>query len=142
MNKIDTSDFKRLIGTWKTSGQVTSENQTLRLSGRDTYEFILQGNYILHKAAVMMGEEKSETFEVIGLDSATGLADLNYFNAKGESGKMTGEISGDDLSIHGDGIKFMGSFNNESTTITGKWFIQEKEKKWKEFISLKLEKET
>lgn len=55
MIKIETSNFKRFIGIWKTTGQISTENQTLNLSGTDTYELILDGNYILHKADVIMG---------------------------------------------------------------------------------------
>lgn len=35
MKKIDTSDFNRLLGIWKTSGQISKDNQTLILSGTD-----------------------------------------------------------------------------------------------------------
>jgi len=63
MAKIETSNFKRLIGIWKTTGQISIENQTFNLTGTDTYELILEGNNILHKADVIMGNEKSETLE-------------------------------------------------------------------------------
>lgn len=140
MNKIENSDFKRLIGTWETSGQVHAANGTVNLSGLDSYEFILGGNYILHKADVMIGNEKSETFEIISLNKKTGDAQMQYFNSKGESGVMTSEINGNEFQIIGDGIKFMGAINSENTELTGQWLIQKENKNWTEFIILKLEK--
>ena len=54
----------------------------------DSYELILDGNYILHKADVMMGNERSETFELIKLYSSLDKAKMQYFNSKGEEGTM------------------------------------------------------
>lgn len=140
MTKIETSNFKRLIGSWKTSGQISSENQILNLSGTDTYELILDRNYILHKADVIMGNEKSETFEIISLTNTTDKAKMQYFNSKGESGLMTSEIINNDFQINGDGIKFSGTINDENSEVIGNWFLQADGKSWTEFISLKLEK--
>lgn len=141
MTKIETSNFKKLIGIWKTSGKILSDNKTLSLYGTDSYEIILDGNYILHKAAVMMGNEKSETFEIIGLEKSVDKAEMKYFNSKGESGIMTSQITVDDFQINGDGIKFVGKFIKESTELVGKWFLQSADKSWNEFIELRLEKQ-
>lgn len=141
MTKIETSKFKRLIGVWKTTGQITSGNETLKLEGKDTYEFILDGHYILHKADVTMGSEKSETFEIISLDNSDNKAQMKYFNSKSESGTMTSQINDNDFLINGEGIKFEGTINNENTEVVGKWFLQADDKCWEEFISLKLEKQ-
>jgi hypothetical protein len=138
--KIETSDFKRLIGTWRTEGLILTDKNNVRLDGTDCYEFILDGNYILHKADVMMGDERSETLETIQLDSSEHKAKMQYFNSKGESGVMTSLLSGNDLKIDGTGIKFRGTINNENTEITGKWYLQT-EINWTDFIELKLTKQ-
>jgi hypothetical protein len=141
MTKIETTNFKRLIGVWKTSGQVLIENQTKNLAGTDTYEFILDGNYILHKADVLMGNEKSETYEVIGLDSSSEKAIMKYFNSKGENGVMTSQINENDFQINGDKIKFAGKINDKNTELVGKWFRQSEDLSWSQFIEMKLEKQ-
>ncbi|WP_026968756.1 DUF1579 family protein [Algoriphagus terrigena] len=141
MTKIANSSFRRLLGVWKTSGQILSGDSTLSLAGTDSYELILNGNYILHKAAVMMGDEKSETFEIVGLDGSSEKAAMNYFNANGESGTMTGQIEGDDFLINGDGLKFSGKINEANTAVIGKWLQQAEDNSWVEFIDLKLEKQ-
>ena len=70
MTQIETSIFKRLIGVWKTSGRILSDGKTLILRGTDSYEIILDGNFILHKADVLMGNERSETVEIIELEDS------------------------------------------------------------------------
>lgn len=57
-----------LIGTWKTEGQVkpAGDNPGTMFTGTDSYEWILDKSFILHKANVMMGNEKIKVFEIIG----------------------------------------------------------------------------
>src|SRR5690606_319471 len=107
MTKIAESGFQRLLGVWKTSGQILSGGDTLILRGRDSYKLILGGNYILHKAAVYMGDVQSETFELIGLNGSSKDAEMTYFNSAGERGTMKGNIEGDDFLIKGDRLRFV-----------------------------------
>ncbi len=135
MKKIDTSDFNRLLGIWKTSGKISKDNQTLILNGTDSYELILDGKYILHKADVIMGSERGETFEIISVTNIENRAEIQYFNSTGES-----EITDNDFRINGEGIKFCGTINDKNSEIIGKWLLQTTDKNWKELIDLKLEK--
>lgn len=135
------SNFKRLLGVWKTSGQVISEHGNLELSGFDSYELILSGNYILHKANVKMGTDISETFEIIKFDNIIEEAVMTYYNSEGEDGTMRSEIKGNSFIIEGSGLRFQGSINNENSEVKGKWFKQTMGDKWIEFIELKLEKQ-
>lgn len=70
MKNISQSKFNRLVGAWKTSGVIHSEGQRVQLIGTDSYELILDGNFILHKSDVKIGGEKSETFEIFKLDGS------------------------------------------------------------------------
>ena len=141
MKKIETSNFKILTGTWKTTGTIKTSNETQVLDGYDSYELILDGNFILHKADVRMGNETSETVELISLDGSVDKARMQYFNSKGETGVMNGKLTNNELEIDGSRIKFRGVINNECTEITGKWFLQTDNNDWTEFIELKLEKQ-
>ncbi len=141
MPKIAATHFRRLLGVWKTSGQIQSDKQTLTLSGTDSYELILHGNYILHKADVRMGDEKSETYEILAIDSSSGKAEMRFFNSSGESGVMTAQIVDDEFRIDGDRLKFAGKINDGDTEIVGKWFRQSDDTSWSEFIELRLEKQ-
>lgn len=141
MGKIEESKFVRLVGTWKTTGEVKSEQGILKLTGMDSYELILEGHFILHKADVMIGDDKSETFEIIGLENLSDKAKMQYFNTKGEEGIMWGSILNNEFNIAGNELKFIGTFNNENTRISGKWFMQAEKDEWIDFIELTLEKE-
>ena len=141
MTKIEESNFKKLIGVWKTTGQILSGKDRLQLHGTDSYEFILNENYILHKADVKMGNERSETLEIIELAGAKNKAKMHYFNSKGESGIMTGNLNNGVFEIDGDGIRFSGNINDESTEIVGKWYVQGENKNWTDYIELKLQKQ-
>ncbi|NDP26636.1 MAG: DUF1579 domain-containing protein [Flavobacterium sp.] len=141
MNKIEDSNFKRLVGIWKTTGEIKSGPENQKLMGIDSYELILDGYFILHKADVKMGNDKSETFEIIGLDNSLDKAKMQYFNSIGEDGMMWSSIINNDFKIEGDGLKFTGTINEENLIISGKWYIQTENKEWIEFIDLNLEKQ-
>ncbi len=141
MKKIEISNFKRLVGIWKTTGEIKSGKENLKLIGLDSYELILDGNFILHKADVKMGNERSETFEIIGLESSSEMAKMQYFNSKGEDGIMWSSIFNNEFNIEGNGLKFNGTINEENTRISGKWYIQTESEGWIDFIDLLLEKE-
>jgi hypothetical protein len=138
---MPTNNFQRLIGVWKTEGVVIAENGNLELQGTDSYELILDGKYILHKANVKMGEEKNETFEMMSLVDSLERAGMHYFNSKGESGVMTGYLEGNNFVIEGDRIKFKGSIDDMNTKIVGKWYLQPPDNEWTEFIYITLTKQ-
>ena len=140
MKKIEQSKFKRLLGVWKTSGNDSSDDESLELRGIDSYELILDSNYILHKAAVEIGGEGSETFEVIKLGNSYEEAEMYYFNNKGEDGKMMGSVRNNTFKIEGKDLKFNGTIAEDDTTIIGKWYRLTENKKWVTFIDLRLEK--
>ncbi|KQB42675.1 hypothetical protein [Flavobacterium aquidurense] len=143
METIETSNFSKLIGIWVTKGTVLPDHA--ELIGIDTYEYILNGNYILHKADVKMGNERSQTFEIISLANTslantTKRAKMQYYNTKGKSGSMTGYLTKNIFKIRSTTMKFEGKFNDESTELIGKWFLKENDK-WINFIDLKLKKQ-
>jgi hypothetical protein len=138
--RIESSNFKRLVGIWETKGTIHTEKGNSALMGTDSYEFILDGTCLLHKADVMIGNEKSETFEMITLDDSAEQIKMQYYNSKGESGVMKGSLSNNDFKIEGDKLKFEGILNNDNSILAGKWYMQTKENVWTEFIELKLMK--
>ena len=142
MEKNENNPFLRLIGTWKTKGKVLQSGSSSEsiLIGTDSYELILSGHYILHKADVLMGSEKTETFELIALDGRDSKTKMQYYNSKGESGFMMGTIRKNDFQIDGDNLKFRGKLNDDNTLIVGKWFVKTESGEWKDFIELELKK--
>ena len=141
MAKIATSSFKRLIGVWKTEGTILNAKENSSLVGTDSYELILDGNFILHKADVKMGNKKSETFELISVDNSNERGKMQYYNSKAERGEMTCSLINNDFNIEGDKLKFEGIINDENTTLVGIWQIQSENGEWTDFIKLKLSRD-
>ncbi len=140
MTTIEESNFSRLIGIWVTKGMIFTKSDNIALIGIDTYEYILNENYILHKADVKMGDERTQTFEIISLNNSKERAKMQYYNSKGESGSMASYLANDVFKIKSSTMKFEGKFNDENIELRGKWFVKESDK-WLDFIDLKLKKQ-
>ena len=136
----EVNPFIRLIGNWKTSGQMKSEKDFVPISGMDRYEWILNESFILHRADVMLGNERSETLEIIKPGHSND-AIMKFFNNRSEEGIMRGSILNNEFRMEGDGLRFIGTINDANNLISGKWYRQDDHKEWKEFIELTLEKQ-
>lgn len=139
---MEKNSFMGLIGIWKTTGEIKSGGTLLKLIGTDSYELILDGTFILHRADVEMGGERSETMEIIKLDDSGRHATMHYFNSKGENGQMLGSIINSGFKIEGEGLRFNGTIKEENTKISGKWSIRTETGEWEDFIDINLEKQT
>lgn len=141
-NRIESTEFKKLIGKWKTEGRIlaTDNNPEMKIAGTDTYELILGGFFILHKADVVMGNEKSQTFEIIGLDETGNQATLEHYNTQGSSGKMTGTLKSNELKINGKVLRFRGQLNDSENQINGTWEKLDNQNAWESFLEMKLTK--
>jgi len=137
-NRIENTEFRKLIGKWKTEGQMlaTKNNPEMKITGTDTYELILGGFFILHKADVLMGNKKSQTHEIIGVDKTQDQATLEHYDNKGSSGKMTGSLENGELKINGDKLRFKGQFNNSENEIVGIWEKLTEQSNWVEFLKM------
>ena len=88
-------DLGFLIGNWKTQGQVFagSPEDILQIRGTDSYEWLLNNQFILHKVNVTIGNEKTEAFEIIGsADASKNLFNLRSFDNKGGFLEMKGAL--------------------------------------------------
>ncbi len=115
-------------------------NPEIKIVGTDTYELILDGFFILHKADVLMGNEKSQTFEIIGLDKTDNQATLEHYNNQGSSGKMTGTLKSNELKIDGEALRFRGQLNGSENQIKGMWEKLDNQNEWESFLEMKLTK--
>lgn len=132
------NNFNRLIGAWATSGKVFGGPEPQLIMGTDRYEWILEANFILHTADVMMGQIRSETLEIIKPGEEAEKAAMHYFNADGRNGTMYGYIVDDEFRIEGEHLKFEGKFLNEGDALLGNWWQWSTEGKWELFIELQL----
>ena len=140
--RIENTDFKKLIGKWKTEGRIlkTDQNPEMKISGTDVYEMILGGFFILHTADVLMGNEKSQTYEIIGWDQPNDQATFQHYNNQGLSGKMTGIIKNNEFKINGEGLRFNGQINNNDKEIAGTWEKLTDQNNWVAFLKMNFTK--
>lgn len=137
---IEYQYLNRFAGKWETKGRIPSSETSpeIIIMGTDTYEWILDGFYLLHKADVLIGDEKNETFEIIGFDNETGKYIMQFFNNKGESGYMSGHHEKETWKFQGEALRFTGGFKNDNNEFSGIWEILNEHKKWIHFMDINL----
>lgn len=142
--RIDNSEFQKLIGEWKTEGRILAQDKesAISLHGTDRYKLILDGYYILHQADVLIGEARGQTYELISLDEAGPKATFAYFNNQGASGKMDGLLEKDHLTIEGDGLRFEGHLTDEGKQLVGIWQQLDRQGHWQDWMEIRLSKLT
>jgi hypothetical protein len=138
--RIEYSDFRVFIGKWKTEGRVfqTSESPEMEIIGTDTYEPILDGFFILHKADVLIGEEKSQTLELMWFPDVNNQVSLQHYDNTGSSGLMSGKLENGEWKITGKELRFDGKFSENYDELSGNWYRMDNKKKWVNFIEIKL----
>jgi hypothetical protein len=137
--KIENSNWIRLIGKWNTDGTILKNkiDSQEKITGTDSYELILDGNFILHQANVLMGGVKSETYELIQLENSVTVK-MHYYNSNQESGGMIGFLHEDELKFESENLRFRGTISSDNTLIIGIWEQLEEDNKWSDFIEIKL----
>ena len=130
------SSLRFLIGHWETSGEVVAAGgPAVKISGTDIYEWILDKNFILHKANVLMGDERVEVFEIIGpLNQQDREVQMRSFDNVGNFTLMQGKIGDDIFSITGNDMHAVLSVDGENK-MSAHWEKQENNL-WKPWMKL------
>jgi len=139
---IEYEYLNKFAGRWNTEGKIPSSETSpeINISGTDTYEWILGGFFLLHKADVIIGNEKSETFEVIGFDKESGKYNMQHFNNQGNSGFMSAYCENGTWIFQGETLRFRGGFKKDNKEFSGIWEISNDHKNWTHFMDIKLTK--
>jgi hypothetical protein len=136
---LELKELNKFLGSWRTEGKIPASPSTaeVKIHGTDTYEWLPGEFFLLHKADVMKGEDRSETFEVIGYDPWIGKYTMQHYDNKGQSGYMTATCEKDVWMFLGDTLRFTGSFKKMDTEFSGIW-EQLTEGKWVHFMDISL----
>ena len=132
-----------LIGTWKTQGKVRADGATpeITFNGTDSYEWILNRKFILHKVDVMMGNEKTEAVEIIGgynVENKT--YHMRSFDNRGTVMEMEAHIDKQDvLHIVGSDMRSKLTRRDENTLIAH-WERLAENQTWVAWMDLQLSK--
>lgn len=139
---VEHNQLSKFVGHWSTEGKIPATNSSseIKISGTDTYEWLPGEFFLLHKAHVLIGEEKSETYEVIGFDKHLGKYTMQHYDNKGNSGFMTASYKNQIWEFLGENLKFTGGFKKENNEFSGIWEQSEDGNNWTHFMDIKLTK--
>jgi major membrane immunogen (membrane-anchored lipoprotein) len=139
--QIKNSHFKKFLGKWKTEGRIlkTSKHPETKIKGTDSYELILDDRFILHKANVLMGKQRSQTYEIIGIGKSSKTFTMQHYDNSGASGFMSATFKNGKWNHLGEDLRFTGKFSKNEKEFSGLW-ERFSRKKWRDFIEIKLTK--
>ena len=132
----------KFVGCWNTEGTIPAKDETpeIRIVGTDTYEWLPGEFFLLHKADVLIGGDKNQTFEIIGFDKLTGKYTMQHYDNRGNSGFMTATCEGKIWTFIGEGLRFTGGFKNNHEEFSGIWEKSADGKNWNHFMDIQLNK--
>ena len=132
-----------IIGAWQTEGEVmqTSKSPELKIKGTDSYEWSLDGNFIMHKASVMMGDAPTEVIEFIGVHERERDAyELRSFDNSGVFTTMYGSIDDGTFYVTGKNVRSRLTPNKDGAAMSAHWERSEDGKKWISWMNLRFKK--
>jgi hypothetical protein len=141
-NDLAHEQLGKFAGCWNTEGKIMATEGTpeIRVYGTDTYEWLPGGFFLLHKVDVLVGNERNETFEIIGFDKHIGKYTMQHYDNKGNSGFMTATCEEELWTFIGEGLRFTGGFKNDGKEFSGIWEQSADSKNWTHFMDIKLNK--
>lgn len=94
------------IGKWHTTGDVaaTSSLPALKVDFLDTYKWYPGGFFLVHDAEGKVGEEYSNSIEIIGYDSERACYVATFFDSTGGSGKEEIHLNGNTWTWRGTNV--------------------------------------
>lgn len=142
-SSLEHDQLNKFVGQWRTEGKIiaTDSFPEIKISGTDTYKWLPGEFFLLHTVDVLIGDDKNETFEIIGFDKQTGKYTMQHYDNKGNSGSMTATVEKGVWTFLGDNLKFTGGFKNNDQEFSGIWQQSTDGKNWKHFMDIKLIKQ-
>jgi hypothetical protein len=148
MKNLTQAEMERLqflIGKWNTEGEIIAHdrNAATKFKGTDTYEWILDGHFILHKVDVEMNNEKILATEIIGeFDGVTKRYKMRSFDNHGVFTEMEGHFD-EQGTFHILGDKMRSKLSvTDSNTLTAHWENSVDNQTWLPWMDLTLTKQS
>jgi len=131
-----------LVGKWHTSGEIlkSGTKPSIQIKGMDTYEWINNGFFLLHRVDVFMGEERTEVIEIIGYDNIRKKYFMRSYDNLGGSAMMYATLDKPDVLKLGDKkMRSTLSTGKRGDHMIAKWERLEKAK-WVPWMNIQLSK--
>ena len=143
MNTIGIESLSFLIGIWNTEGEViqSSDRKKERIGGTDTYEWVLNNKFILHRVSVMMGDVQIEVIELIGYDASAQNYTLQSFDNTGTITTMHGVVKSDGiLEIKDNKTRSTLRAAKDGNSMIAVWEIADDDDNWVGWMNLSFRK--
>jgi hypothetical protein len=129
-----------LVGIWRTEGELLNGvfNPPIKINGTDTYEWVLEGRFLLHRANVRIGKDKIEFLELIGnYDHTNKTFLMRAFDSNGEFTTMLASVESDGiLKISGKGMRSTLSLGENGKVMTAFWERSDDGSNWVEWMEM------
>lgn len=112
-----------IVGTWNSSGKMIADEDPIEVKGIDAYEWLPGKQFMIHKADVMVGDDKVDVIEIIGeYDEIKKACAMHAFQNDGSHGLMWASINVDGSFLFaGDDIRATLTVNQDGKTMDAKW---------------------
>lgn len=119
--KNEMKRLEKLIGNWTLTGR-SLDSETDDIKGTASFEWILDGLYILHKSTMEAGGMKIESLSIIGYDQeANNFPEMIYMNFANKPIEYFWDIDDNGVYHWTDGAKYSGEFKNDGKVLVGGW---------------------
>ena len=122
-----------LVGHWETRGMVHAHDSgaAQKIRGSDSYEWVLNGRFLLHRADVTIGSEKVEVVDMIGGASDAVSIPMRSFDNRGNFMVMEGRIENPGiLTISGEGMRSRLILESDKNRMSAQWECKDEKNHW------------
>jgi len=134
--------LESFAGNWLTSGRMLTANSGhTEISGTDTYAWVADGAFLLHRVDVMMGGARQQSVEMIGYDEANGCFTMESYGQDGSKTAMTATYRDQQWFYQGGNLRFAGAFSHEENRLSGTWEQKDEAGNWTMFLEIRLDRQ-
>ncbi len=130
-----------LAGAWRTTiTQLTADgSESDRTTASDVYSWMPSGQFLVHEVDAIMGGQRVQSTEIIGVDTAAGGFFSRSYDPDGSTHDFTSMIDGINYTINGKAQRFAGHFSEDGQSLKGEW-EQLVGDEWTPFVRIELAK--
>lgn len=130
-----------LNGAWQSTITALEPDGSAGITSQasDTYSWLPNGHFLMHEVDAMMGSQRVQSVEMIGINTASGEFFSRSYDPDGSTNDFVSRIDGHSYTIDGGRQRFVGRFSDDGSQLTGEW-TQLDGDQWIPFVRIVLEK--
>ena len=149
---MSTPDHKKLgvfIGKWHTTGDVAATTSTpaVKVDFTDIYKWYPGGFFVVHEAEGTVGDEHSNSLEIIGYDAERKCYLATFFDSTGGSGNEDIELDGNTWTWRGSNVmgvkehRCIATVSADGKTINARHEKSDDGVRWERWMDVVLKKQ-